>query len=236
MLSNLGETIYFNTLFVAVLCRYVVIFKELGSSHCQRIFDFAIQGQGLMICIIFIIWTYTILTLRLPLLVLEYESGFKDGHCNIFYKEMYIVIVESGYSVYSVTMFSVIPTSFITCVTTIIGIIVYRRRTPNANGTAHKENIQFTCQILFFVIFGLAFQLAFPRCWFLKHFDIEELPFGSILASVYHCVLTGYVSYTVWPILKQAMETVIKDITCKKCEASDTVDHMVMSTTTSTNL
>ena len=203
-LSNIGEIIFVNSSFTIIIFRNIIIFKDLGSKICQKIYKSAIKQNSLMILVICILWTYSILIFYLSIVLNEFEVGFTKEHCNVVFTDQ--TQIFNVYFCY--TVFSFIPLVTIAYVTTILSFVGLKRKSLNLNVTSPPSvSLLFTIKLISMMTLGLSLQLTFPQ---LPPFT------GKVLASAYHWMVTAFVSTSTWPFIRLAMVTVFKDVFCVK--------------------
>ena len=202
--GNVEDRIYYNSNFVAVICRNVIIFKDLEYRICQRFYKLAIKGNSVMIPLIIFIWLYTILTIFLPLFYNDFKVGFTYGHCNI----VFINQTSSFDLHFSYTIFCFIPFEIVALGTTIISYVLVKVKSLNPDKVVPNISVKFTLELVVIMILGLLIKLVLSN---IPHFFA-----ANIIDSAYVWLFTIFVSTSVWPTLKPAMVITIKDLFCRK--------------------
>ena len=227
----IGEDMYFKCLFVALLARYVVIFKECGSKLCQKMYKYGIQGSWFMAVVLLFVSLYSNISLRLPHILHGAESGFSNGdsggpllsrhfghhgRCKfLFYTHEYypnnFYVISSTIPICVIT-FSLIFTGFF-CLTKHLSNL------PSKNKSIRQEeNRKFSLEVSFLATYALLLHIFAPAVF----------PFSLcyiILVSIFNWLLTIYVSFSIWHLLKLVIQTVLKDIfCCKSRDKSSAVD------------
>ena len=214
LFTNIGVKIHIFSSYVAIICRNIVIFKNIGSHMCERLHTVFLKENRLIIIVIFLLWLYSIMLLRLPLYFDNFNHKFNPEQCNLFTVQIISTKVNEpfaklDYTSFYHTLFCYIPLHVTAVSTTVLSLVWMKKKSSEfePNEREKRATTKTSIELLLLMKFGLALQVSF--------FWLPRL-IGLILSSVFMWILLIYTSYTTWPFLKSAMTIMLKDLFCRK--------------------
>ena len=241
--SHLGEEIHVACCFVAILCRNIVIYKQLGNVWCQRLYDLALKGNGFMVFVFASIWLFEIIKLRIPLIFLNSEIGFtrfgnRAEYCNIIIHTNNETSIDYNSYYGKQYYFNIAYFLFISfaLITTIHASVCIKQKSLHPNGLDPIDRVDSVSKT-FTVVIVIILMLAVTRHIVKFHSDSispqDTQFFQNVAVLAYSVPFYIFVIFTSWPILKRAMFTMIKDMSCKKPrEGGMEVDGWIFSEST----
>ena len=224
--SHLGDQIHVASCFVAILCRHIVIYKELGYVWSQKLHDRALKGNRLMVFVIAGIWLYEIFKMRIPLLLLNSEIGFTTfgymaQYCNIIVHtsnetSIDYNLYEGKFNLFNIPYFLFTAVALIS---TVHACVCMKLKSLNPNNLDPGDRVE-SISTMFTAVIVMILILAVIR-HIVKFYSDSIFPpdpqFFQNVATLSHTVIFYiFIFCTSWPFLKLALFTMIKDMFCKK--------------------